>query len=54
VDKVPCDKVEPVSSDNDVMQDMGAASQVTRGMAIEWPWYENSAPPFNHTYCPTC
>ncbi len=35
------------------LQDMGAASQVTRGDIIRWPWLENSPAPFNHV-CVLC
>jgi hypothetical protein len=36
-----------------VIQDAGAASKMTRGTAIEFPWLEIGPPPFNH-WCPSC
>jgi hypothetical protein len=44
----PQEKKAPV-----VLNDCGAASVVTRGLFLLWPWFENSPPPFNH-YCPVC
>jgi hypothetical protein len=54
VDMVPNVNEDQARTDNGLLKDLGAASERTRGMAIEWPWYENSAPPFNHVYCPYC
>jgi hypothetical protein len=36
-----------------ILSDEGAVSQVTRGDALMWPWYEQAVPPFNH-WCPIC
>jgi len=35
------------------LKEVGAATELTRGSAYAWPWYENSAPPFNHL-CAVC
>ena len=42
-------EVSPVS----LLEDCGSVTGATRGVITEWPWYEMSAPPFNH-YCPVC
>jgi hypothetical protein len=34
-------------------KDRGAASQLTRGSPIQYPWFEMSAPPYNRQ-CPIC
>jgi hypothetical protein len=36
-----------------LLTDLGSASKATHGDSHPWPWYEMSAPPFNH-YCPIC
>jgi hypothetical protein len=54
VDKIPHDNVEKVCTDNALIKDMGSVSMITRGMILQYPWFENSAPPFDRTYCPTC
>lgn len=32
------------------IQDMGAASELTRGMALITPWFENAIPPYNYWF----
>lgn len=36
-----------------LLTDCGAASDVTRGQYLLWPWFENSEPPFDR-YCAVC
>ena len=36
-----------------ILVDEGAVSEVTRGNAFLWPWYELGVPPFDH-WCPIC
>ena len=35
------------------MKDMGAVKELTRGNALQLPWYETGIPPYNH-WCPIC
>ena len=56
MDKVPNAKTETAFSPkrNELIKEVAVASQATRGSAIQWPWLENSAPPFDRQYCPSC
>lgn len=56
MDKVPQVRVEttPPPSGNWLIKEIAVASKVTRGSPILWPWLENSAPPFDRMYCPSC
>ena len=42
------------TSSDALLKDMGSVFRITKGSALQWPWYESSLPPFNHYYCPTC
>jgi hypothetical protein len=36
------------TQDSLVLKDLGVASRLCRGNPFQWPFYEMSAPPFNH------
>ena len=46
-------KIEPQSGNSVELIDCGAASEVTRGDFIQWPWYEAGSPPFIYI-CRNC
>ena len=35
------------------LKNVGKVGQLTRGSALQWPWFENSAPPFDRI-CEVC
>lgn len=35
------------------LRDLGAATQLTRGSAYLWPWFETAAPPYDRI-CEVC
>jgi hypothetical protein len=47
-DHRPQDRHDPYE-----LTDQGAATQRTRGTALEYPFYEFGIPPYNHV-CPNC
>lgn len=46
-------KQTPETKESLTPLDQGAASKVTHGDAVQWPFFEQGTPPFNH-WCPDC
>ena len=47
------DTCPELPSDPLEIKDMGAATAITRGSPLLYPWFEIGPPPYNH-FCPIC